>query len=128
MLGTDGMHSDMLRSAKAAFLAGQAIEGVSFPAAYERFRNVHKYIETSVFNGDGDNNLVILDYDSNTELTSDNFLGHFIFGLESRHVSSVISGGELIVHDRKLTRVNEDEILGLSKEMGRKLWRKMEQA
>ena len=30
MLGTDGMHCDMLRSAKATFLVGQATEGIGF--------------------------------------------------------------------------------------------------
>ncbi|MGD9359627.1 MAG: amidohydrolase family protein, partial [Desulfobacterales bacterium] len=30
MLGTDGMHCDMLRSAQAAFLVGQATEGIGF--------------------------------------------------------------------------------------------------
>jgi len=128
MLGTDGMHSDMLRSAKAAFLAGQALEGISFPDAYNRFRNVHKYIKSSGFNGDGDSNLVVLDYDTNTELTQENFLGHFIFGLESRHVHSVISNGEMIVENKKLTKTNEEDILAFSKEMGKKLWAEMEKA
>jgi cytosine/adenosine deaminase-related metal-dependent hydrolase len=40
LLGTDGMHSDMLRSAKAAFLAGQAMEGIGLDEIYRRFRNV----------------------------------------------------------------------------------------
>jgi len=43
MLGTDGMHSDMLRSAKAAFLVGQSTEGIGFDEIYRRFHNVHQY-------------------------------------------------------------------------------------
>ena len=73
MLGTDGMHSDMLRSAKAAFLSGQAIEGIDFGGIYRRFRNVHRYIQGSGFSGDGHNNLVILDYNSPTEINAENF-------------------------------------------------------
>ncbi len=45
LLGTDGMHSDMLRSAKAAFLAGQATEGIGFEEIYGRFRNIHRYAQ-----------------------------------------------------------------------------------
>ena len=127
MLGTDGMHSDMLRSAKAAFLSGQAVEGISMPEAYARFRNAHKYIESSGFKGDNSSNLVILNYDTPTEVTKDNFLGHFIYGLDSSHVDTVISGGKVIVKNRKLTQVNEEDIFGFAKEMGTKLWRKMEQ-
>ena len=125
MLGTDGMHSDMLRSAKVAFLAGQAIEGIDFPAIYGRFRNVHAYIRFSGFTGDGDNNLVILDYNSPTEINADNFLGHFVYGLDASHVDSVISGGQMVVKDKKLMTMEEDDILAFSREMGNKLWRKL---
>jgi cytosine/adenosine deaminase-related metal-dependent hydrolase len=125
MLGTDGMHSDMLRSAKAAFLAGQAREGLDPASVYRRFRNIHTYIRENGFEGDGQNHLVILDYDSPTEINPENFLGHFIYGLESAHVQSVISNGRLIVHNRKLVSADENEILAFARAMGNKLWRKL---
>ena len=126
ILGTDGMHSDMLRSAKAAFLEGQASEGLDMAGVYNRFRRVHDYIRINGFKGDGDNNLVILDYDSPTDIHANNFLGHFVYGIEARHVDSVISSGKLIVENKKLLTVNEDEILAFSREMGRRLWRVMQ--
>ena len=104
LLGTDGMHSDMLRSAKAAFLIGQATEGLDMA---------------------GDNNLVILDYDSPTDINESNFLGHFVYGIDARHVESVISSGKLIVENKKLLTVAEEEILAFSREMGRRLWEKL---
>lgn len=125
MLGTDGMHSDMLRSAKSAFFVGQGTEGLSYPGVYERFRNVHRYIAENNFSGDGDNNLVILDYQPPTPMSQDNFLGHFVFGLESSHVESVISAGRLIVENRQLTLMNEADILGNAQEMAVKLWKKL---
>lgn len=125
MLGTDGMHSDMLRSAKAAFLVGQATEGIGFDTIYHRFRNVHRYLHMAGATGDGENNLVILDYDSPTEVTGNNFLGHFVFGIDPRHVESVISKGKLIVENRRITTVNEAEVLSQARVMGRKLWEKM---
>ena len=125
MLGTDGMHSDMLRSAKAAFLSGQAVEGIDYDGIYGRFRNAHTYIQNSGFSGDGDNNLVILDYNAPTDINADNFLGHFVYGLDSSHVDSVVSCGKLVVKNRKLLTVDEDEILAFSREMGNKLWKKL---
>ncbi len=125
ILGTDGMHSDMLRSAKAAFLTGQATESLGMDAVYNRFRKVHDYIRDNGFSGDGDNNLVILDYDSPTDINAGNFLGHFVYGIDARHVDSVISNGKLIVENKKLLTVAEDEILSFSREMARKLWQKM---
>ena len=125
MLGTDGMHSDMLRSAKAAFLTGQAAESLDMAGVYSRFRKIHDYIVDHAFSGDGDNNLVILDYDSPTDINASNFLGHFVYGIDARHVESVISCGKLIVENKKLLTVAEDEILAFSREMGRKLWQAM---
>jgi cytosine/adenosine deaminase-related metal-dependent hydrolase len=125
LLGTDGMHSDMLRSAKAAFLVGQAMEGIGFDGIYHRFRNIHRYIQEFGAHGDADNNLVILDYDSPTELTSDNFLGHFVYGLESRHVETVICRGKVIVENHRIVNVDEGEVLAHAREMGKKLWHKM---
>jgi cytosine/adenosine deaminase-related metal-dependent hydrolase len=125
MLGTDGMHCDMLRSAKAAFLSGQNTEGIGFETIYDRFRNIHRYLQSTGTAGDADNNLVILDYDSPTDLTRDNFLGHFVYGIDARHVETVISQGQVLVEDRKVTTVDEKEVLGHAREMGRKLWSKL---
>jgi len=124
MLGTDGMHSDMLRSAQAAYFVGQG-RGVSPDDIYRRFRNVHRYLDDNNFSGDGENNLVIMDYDSPTEINQNNFLSHFIYGLESRHVESVISKGKLVVKNRKLMDIDESEIQKFSIEMSRRLWKKL---
>ena len=125
MLGTDGMHCDMLRSAKAAFLVGQSTESLGFDGIYERFRNIHRYVGQFGGHGDGDNNLVILNYDAPTDLTADNFLGHFVYGLDARHVETVIAQGRVIVENGRVTQVDEPEVLKFARDMGRKLWEKM---
>ncbi len=125
MLGTDGMHSDMLRGAKATFYMGQEKEGISFPGIYERFRNIHRFIKENSFQGDNDNNLVILDYNTPTQMNQDNFLGHFLYGIDSSHVESVISSGRLIVENKKLLSANEEDILNFAREMGNRLWKKL---
>jgi cytosine/adenosine deaminase-related metal-dependent hydrolase len=125
MEGTDGMHSDMLRSAKAAFFAGQGYDAITYQSAYQRFRNVHRYLGENKFEGDGENNLVVLDYNSPTEINQDNFYGHFIFGINSNDIIHVISKGKLIVKNRQVLTVNESEILEESKIRANKLWEKM---
>jgi cytosine/adenosine deaminase-related metal-dependent hydrolase len=125
MLGTDGMHSDMLQSAKAAFFVGQQSDTIDYTTAYQRFRNVHHYLNSNNFAGDGENNLVVLDYDTPTAFHQDNFLGHFLFGLNSNHIKHVISNGEIIVKDRKIQKVDETEILNISRLLSEKLWAKM---
>ena len=125
MLGTDGMHSDVLRSAKAAFFAGHNTDNIDYAETYRRFRNVHNYLSSNNFKGDGDNNLVVLDYDTPTPFNSSNFLGHFLFGIESGHVQHVISNGKLIVKDRKIITVDESGILKEARIQARRLWEKM---
>lgn len=125
MLGTDGMHSDMLQSARAAFFGGQKYDNINFASAYQRFRNANRYLHSNGFKGDGENNLVVLDYDSPTPFKQENFWGHFIFGLRSNHVQHVISNGRLIVKNRVLQHIDEQEVLRFTKEQAEKLWKKL---
>lgn len=125
LLGTDGMHSDMIRSAQAAFFVGQGFDTIDFDFAYTRFRNTHKYLKANNFKGDGDNNLVVLNYDASTEMKESNFFGHFIYGLSAKHVQHVISDGKILVKDGEVLTVNEEEIKLFTKEQANRLWLKL---
>jgi hypothetical protein len=39
----------------------------------------------------------------------------------------VISKGEIVVRDRKLLNMNEEDILKFAREMGNKLWKKLKE-
>jgi len=125
MLGTDGMHSDMLQSARSAFFNGQRYDTINYESAYRRFRNVHRYLNENGFTGDGENSLVVLDYDPPTPFNSDNFPGHFIFGIGTHNVRDVISGGRVIVRDRQLTTVSEADVMTSARKQAERLWKKM---
>lgn len=124
-LGTDGMHSDMIASTRAAFLTGQATGGLSPQDAYQRLRRVHDYISSNQFIGDGPNNLVILNYPSPTPVTARNWIGHFIYALSRAHVHSVLANGKLIVREGKLTTVNEEKVLAYARKHAERLWEKL---
>jgi cytosine/adenosine deaminase-related metal-dependent hydrolase len=125
MLGTDGMHSDIIRSSQAAYFVGQNKDEIDFAETYTRFREVHNYLHLNKFEGDGQNNLVVLDYTPPTEINEGNFLGHFIFGLTSNHIQHVISNGKLIIKDKVIQTVNEKEVLEFTKEQSQRLWNKL---
>lgn len=125
LLGTDGMHSDMLRSAQFNYFCHKDRDELSVPDFYTRLRRGHQYLKTNNFSGDSDNNLVIFNYDSPTPVTSDNWLGHMFYGLTSNHVESVIVNGEWVVKDRHLVKTNENEILVFAKEQATRLWEKL---
>ena len=119
MLGTDGMHSDMIRSAQSSYFVGQDSENMN---TYKRFREVHNYLSANKFEGDGENNLLILDYKPPTVFDESNFQGHFLYGLTSDHVQHVISNGKPIVKDKIIQTVDEDEILKFTREQSKRLW------
>ena len=124
-LGTDGMHSDMIAAARAAYLEGQSMAAIDPLAAYRRLRRVHDYIQRGGFAGDSDNNLVILDYPCPTPVTADNWPAHMMYGLSSRHVHSVLSDGRLIVDARRVVTVDEDASLAAAREQAQRLWEKL---
>lgn len=126
-LGTDGMHSDMIRSAQWAHFAGQQVDKINFGDTYFRLRNVHKYLKSNNFKGDGENNLIVLDYPGPTPLSKDNFLGHFLFGFNSSHIQHVISNGKLIVKDRKIQTLVEEEVLKYTRQQAERLWGKFKE-
>ncbi len=126
MLGTDGMHSDMIRSAKMTYFLGNSCEEMSFNIAYQRLREVHNYLSKNNFAGDDENNLVILNYQPPTELNSENFLGHFFFGIESSDIKHVISAGKLIVKDKEILTINESEVLDFARKQSALLWKRFE--
>ncbi len=125
MLGTDGMHSDMFRSAAAAYFAGLRTEPQDMLEIYARLRNNHKYLEQNGFKGDGENNLIVLDYQNRTPVTRENFIGHFFFGITARDVRHVISQGKIIVKDRQMTTIDEQAALEFAREQAKILWKKM---
>ncbi len=127
MLGTDGMHSDMMRSAQAAYFCGIGPERVDPVAIYSRLRRVHDYLAENGFSGDGENNLVVLDYPAPTPVTEENFLGHFFYGMGARHVESVIARGRLIVEKRRILTVNEEEIRAMVRAGAARLWKRLAQ-
>lgn len=123
MLGTDGMHSDMIRSAQASyFIAGLAEGGMSPEAVCQRLRAVHRHIADHGAPGNGLNNLVVFNYDTPTPLDSANFPGHFCYAFDSRHVETVISQGKVIVDHGALTSMDEADILAYANEQARRLW------
>lgn len=125
MLGTDGMHSDMLQSMKSAYFVGQNHDPLTPMQAYQRLRNAHRYIAQNGFKGDGPSNLVVLDYDSPTPVTKENLAGHFAYGINQSHIQHVIANGKLIVKNRALILIDEDIVLKESKKLARWLWDRM---
>ncbi len=90
LLGTDGMHGDLLRSLQAAFLTGREHGGLQPGQAWQALWNNRRYLQAHHVPAARANDLVLLDYASPTPVTAENLLGHALFGLDARHVRTVI--------------------------------------
>jgi putative selenium metabolism protein SsnA len=123
MLGTDGMHSNMIRSSQTAFFTGKNFEDIDMSIPYQRLRNTDKYLETH-FKNSG-NALTIFNNDSPTPITEDNFFGHFFFGFENSQISHLINHGEFILKDKKIVNVDEEIMIKEARKLAVKLWEKL---
>ncbi len=70
--------------------------------------------------------LVVLAYDPPTPVTSENLGGHWVFGLDARHVRDVMVAGDIVVRDRRLTRADEADLRARARETAERLWVRMD--
>jgi putative selenium metabolism protein SsnA len=71
--------------------------------------------------------LVVLDYSAPAPLDARSFPGHWVFGLASRCVRDVMVAGEWVVLDRRLTRVDQQELAARALPLAERLWTRLAQ-
>lgn len=125
LLGTDGMHSDMIRATQTLYFIGKMFDNLPPDTIYKTLRNNNKYIKTNKFYGDAENNLIVLNYKPHTNFNSENFIGHFFYSINSKSINHLISNGEIIMYNKKLTKIDENAVLKYAKEQSKRLWAKM---
>jgi putative selenium metabolism protein SsnA len=133
-LGTDGIGADMFAESQAGFWRLRE-EDLSAGGDWclKRLVEGDRFIRP-IFGGqafgrlepEAPADLVVLDYDAPTPVHSDNIAGHWAFGLSSNHVRDVMVNGELVVADRRLTRVDQDQIPALAAKAAERLWARLE--
>lgn len=67
--------------------------------------------------------IILMDYNPPTPLTSDNFYGHLVFGISQNQVDTTIVNGRILMENKKLKiDIDENEIFKKSLEASKKLW------
>ena len=131
VLGTDGIGGDMFDEARTAYFKGRDAHIRLEPGDWLRMLANNQRMASGAFGVDLNNvqsgsaaDLIVLDYDSPTPLTTENLAAHLMFGLASASVDSVMVAGRFIVRDRVAALEHED-IYGEARKASEKLWAKL---
>jgi putative selenium metabolism protein SsnA len=133
-LGTDGYTTDMFESLKVANMLQKHQTGrpdagwTEAPAmqfsgnaaiASECFgRPVGKLVPGALAD------VIIVDYDPPTPLRGANIASHILFGVSGRSVVTTIIGGRIVMEDRKLLAIDEQEVMAKARVSAEKLWQR----
>ena len=131
-LGTDGLDEDVLAEARAAFLRMRDTgREDALAAAFEMLVGGHRLAETyfglplGKLDAGAPADLVVLDYRPPTPLTAENLAGHLLFGLDRSHVRSTMVAGRFVLRDRRITTVDEAQVLARARTAAAALWERM---
>ena len=135
-LGTDGMSSDMLSQMRAAYLLHRLANldpRVAFMEAPQLLlQNNADIVERQFGIRVGEiavgrpADLAIMDYRPPTPLSSDNFLGHLIFGLVDATVDTTVCKGKILMKGRKMLTMDEERIAARSRELAPDMWNRLQ--
>jgi len=146
-LGTDGIGSDMLAEARAAYLKARDAQAVQPESAEhspasappgltpadvigllaESARRASQALDVPLgrLAPGGAADLVVTDYVPATEITAENAAAHLLFGVDSRHVKHVMIGGGWRLRDRCVVDVDEAAERRAAVEVASALWARM---
>lgn len=66
--------------------------------------------------------VILIDYHSPTELSSNTFYGHLIFGIPHATVDTTICNGKVLMENKIIAHLDEEAIAAKSRELAAKLW------
>ena len=69
--------------------------------------------------------VILVDYVPTTPLTAGNFPWHIIFGVDGTGVDTTIVGGQVLMRNKQLLTLDEEDICAKSRELAGKLWRRL---
>jgi putative selenium metabolism protein SsnA len=131
-LGTDGFPADMFEDAKLMFFKMRDAGIRPDPTMLEKFITGGAKIASDIFGRnigslekDAAADLVILDYVPPTPLTEDNLLFHYLFGMRSSMVESVMVNGKWVVKDSEVQGVDVTAVYKEASRAAGDLWERM---
>lgn len=134
-LGTDGYTSDMLESMKVANLL-QKHHSKNPSVAWSEvphmlFQNNRKIAERfyekalGVLKEGAYADIIILEYNSPTPMNKENIDSHLLFGVNGKDTITTIINGKIVMKDRRLLNIAEEDLLEQCRIEAENLWMKL---
>ena len=129
-LGTDGIGGDMITESQTAFFRAREASLATPPSwpldrlaagAGAAGRIFGEPLLGRITPG-APADIVVLDYAAPAPLTAQSLAGHWVFGCSPRQVRDVLVAGELVIADRRPTRLDPAELAALARREAQRLW------
>lgn len=133
VIGTDGCGGNMFEELKLAFFKHKD-EGLSWwPSDYVAALNRGNSLLESYFEGSFGMveagykaDLTICDYHAPTPLVEQNAANHFVWGMSSNCVESVMVGGTLVMENRTFPHLDVERIYAEAAKVAKRVWEKVD--
>jgi len=135
-LGNDGFSNNMFAEMKAAYLVhklarqdprampGDLVFRLAFDANAQLARLFWPQATFGVLEPGATADLILVDYHPITPLSAGNLPWHFLFGYEASMITTTISAGRVLMRDRHVLTLDEEEITARSRELAERLWQR----
>lgn len=135
-LGNDGFSNSMWEEWKTAYLLQKiankdprslSATDVALMAIYNNAALAHVFFSDSkigMIEPGSVADLIFVDYQSPTLIDINNLPWHMIFGFHESMITCTIVDGKVLMQDRKLTALDENEIFSRARELSKNVWRR----
>ena len=132
VIGTDGCGGNMFEELKCAFFKHKDDGGPFWPADFVKALNRGNELVASNFGSRGKwgkvekgykADLVLLDYRNPTPVVSGNAAGHFVWGMSSGNVNTVIVDGKIVMENRVFPHLDVEKIYFEAAKVAERVWR-----
>lgn len=132
-LGTDGIDGDMFAESRTAYFRARedsldtyAEQFTDLLARGADLMSQYYPVRIGSLEPGSAADLVVLEYDPPTPLTSDNLAWHWMFAFNAAMVRDVMVAGRWVIRDREFVTIDEEKVRADARNQAHELWRRME--
>ena len=138
-LGNDGFSNNMFAEMKTTYLVHKLTQGdprampadLVFRLAYDNNAALTRIFwpdqRLGALTPGATADIALIDYHPTTPMTAGNLPWHLLFGYEASAITTTISAGRVLMHDRQLLTLDEKRITARARELAADVWARAEE-